>query len=212
MRPPIVFALLICAACAGKQSATATAATPSAPPSAGAPDSVRLVEFRIPREVADFRAVHRHDYDNPAAGTRVRYHGPSPLAADVYFYPILPTGLATSDAGRDSAATLEFQQARKDIFDHQARIGGSTPTALGQVVIQAPAGGGRIARGHRASFSYTRDGAMVTSHLYVFGLRDRYMKVRASYTRAEGPSEPPPALEEFVRALLRASAEGYDPG
>jgi hypothetical protein len=211
MRHSVSITLLLCAACAGQRPPATSAPSPAAAPPQAAGDSVRLEALRLPTTIAGFRLVRRRDYEDPRDGVLVRFHGPAPIAADVYLYPILPTSLATTDAGRDSAATLEFRRARDDIYTYQARTGGAEPKALGEQEVRAAAGAGRIARGHRGTFSYPRDGATWTSHLYVFGLRDRYVKVRSSYRQEDGPVEPPPALEQFVQALVAAVAAGYEP-
>ena len=218
MRQSIAIVLVLCASCGGQRVSESVARRPApviAPGSvelrAPAGDSVRLAGLHVPRQVAEFRAVRSRNFDNPVDGTVIRYVGPPPFAADVYIYPIVPPSLATSDAGRDSAATLEFGRAREGLYIYQTQSGRRPPRKLGEQEIRAPAGGARIARGHRGTFAYQRDSVTWTSHLYVFGLRDRYVKVRSSYREQEGPAEPPPALDRFVQALVAAVATGYEP-
>jgi hypothetical protein len=218
MRQSIAIVLVLCAACGG-QRASQNAASPPAPMAAsgsvelrpGAGDSVGLAALDIPREIGGFRAVRRRAFDNRVEGGVIRFVGPPPLTADVYIYPIVPPSFATSDAGRDSAATLEFGRAREGIYVYQTQSGRRAPRTIGEREIRAPAGGTRIARGHRATFAYQRDSVTWTSHLYVFGLRDRYVKVRSSYREQEGPAEPPPALDQFVQALVAAVAARSEP-
>ena len=212
MRYRASIAAFLGAACSSQQPRPSPVPTPdvASPPAVG--DSVRLAALRIPRHVAGFRGTSRHDFEDPRYGTHVRYVGPQPFAADVYIYPIIPPSLATTDAGRDSAAALEFRSAREEIFLFQKTKALPDPKALREVEVTAPAGGTRVTRGRRGTFQYQRDSLSLTSHLYVFGLRDRYVKVRSSYRQHEGPPEPPPALERFVQALVSAVAAGYERG
>lgn len=218
MRQSIAIVLVLCTSCGGQRTSEGVAPRPApltAPGSvelrAPAGDSVRLAGLRVPRQVGEFRAVRSRNFDNTVDGTVIRYVGPPPLAADVYIYPIVPPSFATSDAGRDSAATLEFARAREGVYIYQTQSGRRAPRTIGEREIRAPAGGTRIARGHRGTFAYQRDSVTWTSHLYVFGLRDRYVKVRSSYREQEGPIEPPPALDRFVQALVAELATGYEP-
>ncbi len=218
MRQSIAIVLVLCAACGGPRGPVSPASRPApvtAPGSvelrASRGDSVRLAGLDIPREIGGFRAVRRRNFGEAAGGSVIRFVGPPPLAADVYIYPILPTSFATSDAGRDSAATLEFGRAREGVYIYQTQSGRRAPRTISEREIRTPAGGTRIARGHRGTFAYQRDSVTWTSHLYVFGLRDRYVKVRSSYREQEGPPEPPPELDRFVQALVAALATSYEP-
>lgn len=217
MRQRIAIALVLCVSCGGGRSSERPVVTPAPVTSSGsvesraaAGDSVHVAAIDLPRMIGGFRAVRRRDFD-PAGGSVIRFVGPAPLAPDVYIYPILPPSFAASDAGRDSAATLEYARAREGIYVFQTQSGRRPPRTVGEQEVRAPAGGTRIARGRRGTFVFRRDSVMWTTHLYVFGVRDRYVKVRTSYDAKEGPEEPPPALDQFVKSLVRAVAEGYEP-
>lgn len=218
MRQWIALALVLCVSCGGQRSSDGPASAPAPVTASGsvelnapAGDSVRLAALDLPRTIGGFRAVRRRNFESPVEGSVVRFVGPPPLAADVYIYPILPTSFARTDAGRDSAATLEYARAREGLYVYQTQSGRRPPRTVSEQEIRAPAGGTRVARGHRGTFLYQRDSVSWMSHLYVFGMRDRYVKVRASYHEREGPAEPPPALEQFVKELVAAVAAGYEP-
>jgi hypothetical protein len=54
-----------------------------------------------------------------------------------------------------------------------------------------------------------RDGLDSYSHLYMFCVRDRFVKVRTTVPVSGGHAEPPPGLDRFVRALVVAVDSGY---
>jgi hypothetical protein len=77
---------------------------------------------------------------------------------------------------------------------------------LAEVGISVSVAPGRHLNGRRGSYAYTIDGVEVFSHLFVFVIDNRFVKVRSFYARTRGPPDPPPDLIEFVRAAVTSLA------
>jgi hypothetical protein len=164
---------------------------PTAPVPRTQPEQGSVV---APPEVAGFRMVGRHDYDNPAMGTTVRYGRDDDLYVDIYVYPGVQV---TAECDATCAVNTEADGFVRD-FPELVRAGHyDALDVTGDERLQPPAGAA-WGYGRHLQMKVRRQGRELESHYWLFSMPGFFLKARASYPASRGTRAD---VQKFVDAL-----------
>lgn len=150
----------------------------------------------MPAEVGRFRVTDIHRYPDPRAGTLYRFRNDSALMPDVYVYPInRPSLNPAREEGMNFGRVLTAQRNQRRIDSFVIMKQGPLEHTSGSTVIP----------GWHVYAVLSRRGEKMDSHMHLFVIGNRMLKVRSTYPQNDvDPAE----LEEFVAALLRSVTGG----
>jgi hypothetical protein len=159
-------------------------------------------QIQAPDEVAGFRRVSRHDYEDPAAGVQIRYGREDESYVDLYVYPGTPPAC-------DAACGAEYVNGEADGFvrdiPEMVRRGyyGRMQVRTDEVV-PVPAGAPWLFGRHLVMDVELR-GEAQESQYYLFAFPGYKVKVRATFPTSAKRTA---AVQAFVDALLPAMVSG----
>lgn len=199
MRPTSVCLLIAASACTGTAPSRAAAPAPARAPAAAA-----AITVAVPRQVAGFGLMLRHDYDDPRAGVQLRYSGPDSVVADVFVYP-------GPDLARDCARACAAQVLSEEIAAFRA----SFPELLRRGYVQAiavaadeslvPPEGAPWQLGHHLRLAVTRAERPQRSEFYLFYVPGYRVKVRSTF---DDTSPHLQSVDAFVAGIVPALVRG----
>jgi hypothetical protein len=158
-----------------------------------------LVPDDFPQTIGDLLRVHTQDYGGSELGFSVKYRGDTGIIADVYVYDM---GIAEIGTGHDlPEVTGQLEMATRDIYKMQALGAYSPVEKKGNPIVNL----GDPKLGIRASgavFTMVVQGQPVVSHVYLTGVRKKFLKIRCTYLFSEETEqENSERLRRFLVAL-----------
>ena len=184
---------------AAPPSVTPSSSTTSATPStASRPSVAGGITIKVPDSIADFALVRRHDYDDKALGTQLRYRGPDSLIADVYIYPGPDLRHECPLACAEARLTEEVTQFEREIPVYIQRGYFQSGRVIARQAL-TPAQDAAWQLGHHLLLDLVRGGMAQRSEFYLYYLPGYRVKLRATYV--DDPSRRA-ALERLVKALV----------
>lgn len=171
--------ILVCAGAAllaaGTLNAQGAATAPVPREQPAEPDQGAV---RIPPEVAGFRMMGRHDYEDPSMGTTVRYgRDDDDLHVDIYVYP----GVEVNAACDAVCAVKAEADGFIGDFPGLVRAGHYERLDLTADEPLQPPAGAPWAYGRHLSMSVRRRGQELESQYWVFSMPGFFLKARSSY-------------------------------
>lgn len=134
-----------------------------------------------PPEVAGFRMMGRHDYEDPRMGTTVRYGRGDDLYLDIYVYPGVQV---TAECDAACAVNSEADGFVGD-FPELIRAGHyETLDVTADERLQPPAGA-PWAFGRHLTMKVRRQGRDLESHYWLFSMPGFMLKARSSFPAGE---------------------------
>jgi hypothetical protein len=153
--------------------------------------------IQAPQDVAGFRIADFHEYDDPAAGVRVRYtRGKNDPYVDVFVYPGAPQGCDAACGAR--VVNEEVDGFRGDLPELVRRGYAERMEVRTDETLTPPAGAGWVF-GRALEIDMRAGGQDLDSRYYLFAFPGYKIKLRATYP----PSvETTAVVRAFVDALL----------
>lgn len=159
------------------------------------PDSERPLSItQVPQELGTFRVSETHRYPDPQAGTLYRFRNNTELRPDVYVYPV-PTGRGAvplnpaREEGMNFGRVLTAQQRQRSFESFE--IVGQRP--LEHTVRSS------VIPGWHSHAVLTRRGEKRDSHMHLFVIGDRMLKVRTTFPQGSVDAA---ELERFISMLV----------
>jgi hypothetical protein len=178
-----------------------TAQEPSSP-SAGGPGATAGVNIAVPRHVADFELLERHDYDDKSSGVQLRYRDSDSVLADVFVYP--GPDLAGDCAQECAAKTLDAEIADfRDVIPELIKRGYAQAMTVVSEEPLIPSAGAPWRLGRHMRLAVKHDDRPMRSEFYLYYLPGYRVKVRATYDDAPARSQ---SVEKFAAAIVPALA------
>lgn len=140
----------------------------------------RAITITIPDSIGEFQRVDRHDFDDPALGSRLRYSGPDSMSADVFVYPAPPVGTPCDTAKAGSALAEQIAGFREG-FPQMIERRYVDEIAVARDDRLQPAAGVRWCAGRHLTLNVIRDGIPQHSDFYLYVLSGYFVKVRITY-------------------------------
>jgi hypothetical protein len=173
-------------------------ATPSAP--AREPEAATAVTIAVPKQVAGFEFVARHDYDDQSLGVQLRYANADSVMVDVFVYP-------GPDLAQHCAQACAAQQLDTELADFR----GSIPEMIKRGYVQAmtvvreenlaPPAGAAWRLGHHMRLAVKRDDRPMRSEFYLFYLPRYRVKIRSTFSDSSPRVQ---SVEGFASGLVPA--------
>lgn len=191
---------LVVAACSSSRGGSAPGAAGAAPVGGAAARSAPA-PLAIPPELSGFRSTSRRNFDDPRAGTVIRYSGPENLSLDLYLYP-----------GPDLAAQCDIPCATRVIdretadfppsLDEMVRQGTVEKYSVVRAIVlpKQPETKWALARHVHVVLTRARQQAQ-RSDFYLFYIPNYRVKVRVTYDET---AERTAAIDAFVREIVPA--------
>ena len=166
-----------------------------APPETGPSTSVSL---QAPQQVGTFKLDATHHYPDARAGSLYRYRNDSDLSPDVYIYPVNepaerggPLNPAREE-GMSFGRVLTIQQRQQRIESFEIVHHGPLVKTVGADTLD----------GWQVHAILMMRGSKHDSHLQIFRVGDRMLKVRATFPQGKVANED---LAAFVDSLLEGA-------
>lgn len=156
-------------------------------------------DLKPPLQLGAYKHTNFLLYPDPLLGAQLRYQNEKTADEinDVFIYPIRQTVWAD----QDKTSAMELDNAVKDI-DLAVKAGAYKTASLGTHEMLKFSVNGATLTGHVVSGNLIwKDGRATTDYLYVFLLKDKYVKFRFSVPNDSASRRP--QLDEFVAAFLR---------
>lgn len=160
------------------------------------------IGVRFPDAIGGFqRSGEPYRYDRPGLGWSLRYNGPGGVRVDVYVYDAGQRGIGTGIASPAVVAQLAQAEREMQAFYQQQRqpaqrVGGGTET-LGTPPRQTA--------WLTARYDVEQGGRPMRSIVMVTGLRDHFIKIRATFPRpGKVGDDPLIAFSDGLSAVLAA--------
>lgn len=152
-----------------------------------------------PPELAGFRLVDRHDYEDPAMGTSVRYgRDQDDLYLDVYVYPGVPV-----DEGCDPACAVNTEvDGFIGDFPKLVRAGYYEHLDVAADERMQPPAGAPWRYGRQLTMTVRRQGQELESRYWLYAMPGYVVKVRSTYPASPGARADVQAFADALPAGL----------
>jgi len=143
-------------------------------------DTATTVTIAVPKQVAGFEFVSRHDYDDPASGVQLRYANADSVMADVFVYPGPDLSQKCAQPCAAQALDAEIADFHSSIPELIKRGYVQAMTVVSEEPLVPPAGAAwRLDR--HMKLAVTRHDRPMRSEFYLYYLPGYRVKIRSTF-------------------------------
>jgi hypothetical protein len=170
---------------------------PPPPPSVKASPGPSVLDLKAPDAFGSYSLSDRKDSGNPSDGIACGYASTTGERWTATFYKRDDLGADTEQALNAQLEVfhqvLEYQRAQR-IFDSYEIIAADQDLVRGS--------GGAVIQGRKLGYIYRKGKAAFVSVLFVYAVRDGYVKIRGTVDSETWKQAQPPFPREFMKALV----------